>query len=196
MQGQSLRCAPYDKNKFNKILTILFNNNFNHKNKVGKFKFNDIDNLINNIKSNTISKANTKKKINELSETKKVETKGKRLTDSQKTLLSLFDDSKTIFNNNNNSNNNESDSNNKNENENVNENVNVNENENENVNENENENENVNENENENESDDGQYYLEQINNNFKKIDETKSFKDQIDILKEIPDLNDYWYVEY
>ena len=95
-------------------------------------------------------------------------------------MLSLFYDLKTIFNNNNNSNNNESDSNNKNENENV----------------SENENENEDENENENESDDGQYYLEQINNNFKKIDETKSFKDQIDILKEIPDLNDYWYIEY
>ena len=35
-----------------------------------------------------------------------------------------------------------------------------------------------------------------INNNFKKIDETKSFKDQIDILKEIPYLSDYWYIEY
>ena len=36
----------------------------------------------------------------------------------------------------------------------------------------------------------------QINNSFKKIDETKSFKDQIDVLKKIPDLNDYWYIEY
>ena len=44
-----------------------------------------------------------------------------------------------------------------------------------------NENVNENENENENESDDGQYYLEQIYNNFKKIDETKSFKDQISV---------------
>ena len=65
--------------------------------------------------------------------------------------------------------------------------VSVNENESESVNENENEsvNENKNEsiNENENKSDHGQYYLEQINNNFKEIDETKSFKDQIDILK-------------
>ena len=42
---------------------------------------------------------------------------------------------------------------------------------------------NENENENENESGDGQYYLEQIKNNFKKLDETKSFKDQIDLLK-------------
>ena len=132
--------------------------------------------MINNIKNNTISKANAKKEINELKEIKKVETKGKRLIKSQQNLLSLFDDLKAIFNNNNNSNNNESDSNNKNE------------NENENVNENENENE--------NERDDGQYYLEQLNNNFKEIDETKSFKDQIDILKKIPDLNDYWYIEY
>ena len=54
-----------------------------------------------------------------------------------------------------------------------------------------------NESENEDESDEEQYYeIKQINNNFKKIDETKSFEDQIDILKEIPWLNDYWYIEY
>ena len=47
---------------------------------------------------------------------------------------------------------------------------------------------NENENENENESDDGQYYLEQINNNFKEINEAKSFKDQINILKKVPNL--------
>ena len=46
-------------NKFNKILTTIDSNN-----KIGKFKFNDINNLINNIKSNTVSEANTKKKIN------------------------------------------------------------------------------------------------------------------------------------
>ena len=71
----------------------------------------------------------------------------------------MFDDLKTIFNNNDNSNNNESNSNNENENEND-----------------ENENENGNEN-------DGHYYLEQMNNNFKEIDETKSFQSQINILK-------------
>ena len=88
----------------------------------------------------------------------------------------MFDDLKTILNNsnnNNNNNNNESDSNNKNE------------------------SKNENEDENEDESDNEQnYQIERINNNFKKIDETKSFKDQIGILKEIPDLNDYWYIEY
>ena len=51
----------YDKNKFNKILATIGNNNFSHKNKIGKLKFNDINDLINNIKSNTISKANAKK---------------------------------------------------------------------------------------------------------------------------------------
>ena len=87
----------YDKNKFNKILTTIDSNNFNHKNKIGKLKFNDINNLINNIKSNTISEADTKKKINKLNEIKNVETKGKRLIKSQKKLLRLFDDLKTIF---------------------------------------------------------------------------------------------------
>ena len=47
----------YDKNKFNKILTTIDSNNFNHKNKEGKLKFNDINNLIKNIKNNTISEA-------------------------------------------------------------------------------------------------------------------------------------------
>ena len=35
-----------------------------------------------------------------------------------------------------------------------------------------------------------------INNNFKKLDETKSFEDQIDILKKKPWLNEYWDMCY
>ena len=38
--------------------------------------------------------------------------------------------------------------------------------------------------------------MKQIDNSFEKIDETKSFQDQVDILKELPWLNDYWYTEY
>ena len=110
----------YDKNKFNKILTTIDSSKFNHRNKIGEFKFNDINSLINNIKNNTISEADAKKKINQLNKIKNVETKGKRFIKSQQKLLSLFDDLKAIFNNNNNSNNNESDSNNKNVNENEN----------------------------------------------------------------------------
>ena len=61
-------------------------------------------------------------------------------------------------------------------------NENENENENESVNKDENKNENGNESESENESDDEQYYeIKQINSNFKKIDETISFKSEIDI---------------
>ena len=131
--------------------------------------------MINSIKGNTISKAYAKKKINELNEIKKVEIKGKSRIENQKKLLSLFDDFKTIFNVN------ENESVNLNERESVNESENESENENESVNENQNES--VNENENENKSDDGQYYLEKINNNFKEINEIKSFKDQINTLK-------------
>ena len=80
------------KNKFNKILTTIDSNKFNHKNKIGKFKSNDINNLINNIKNDTISESDAKKKINKLIEIKHVETKGKRLIDGQKILLKLFDD--------------------------------------------------------------------------------------------------------
>ena len=58
--------------------------------------------MINNIKNNTISEANAKKKINELNETKNVETKDKRLIKSQEKLLGFYDNLKTIFNNNNN----------------------------------------------------------------------------------------------
>ena len=62
----------YDKNKFNKILTTIDSNKFNHKNKIGKLKFNDINNLVNNIKNNTISEAHAKqKKLNVLNEIKK-----------------------------------------------------------------------------------------------------------------------------
>ena len=35
-----------------------------------------------------------------------------------------------------------------------------------------------------------------MNNNFKKINETKSLEDQVNIFKKVPNLNDYWYNEY
>ena len=123
--------------------------------------------MINNIKNKTISKSDTKKKINELNKRKKAEIKGKRLTKNQEKLLSLFDDSKTIFNDNNN----ESDSNNKNENENV--------------------------NENEIENDEYYYEIRQLNNWFKTTDQTKSLQEQIELLKERGEyLSECWYVGY
>ena len=75
----------YDKNKFNKILTTIDSNKFNHKNKIGKLKFNDINNLVNNIKNNTISEAHAKqKKLNVLNEIKKGRYKKKCLINGQK----------------------------------------------------------------------------------------------------------------
>ena len=52
----------YDIDKSNKMQATIGNNNFNHKNKVGKLKFNDTNDLINSIKSNTISEEDAKKK--------------------------------------------------------------------------------------------------------------------------------------
>ena len=54
------------KINYDKILTTVDSKNFNHKNKIGKLKLSDINNLINNIKNNTISQADTKKKMKEL----------------------------------------------------------------------------------------------------------------------------------
>ena len=50
----------YDKNKFKKILDVVCGNKFNHKNKIGKFKYKDIKNLVDNVNKNTISEALTK----------------------------------------------------------------------------------------------------------------------------------------
>ena len=97
----------------------------------------------------------------------------------------------TILNNSNNKNNNGNNKSN---------NSNNNESDSENKNESENENDNDNESENENEkdivNDDDDYEIKQINNCFKMIDETKSFEEQINLLRKIDDLNEYWYMRY
>ena len=74
----------YDKNKFKKILTAIDSNGFNHKNEIGKLRFNDFNNLINDIKNNAISEALAKQKLNALNEIKKAETKNKRLINGKK----------------------------------------------------------------------------------------------------------------
>ena len=109
---------------------------------------------------NDIKHAVAKQKLNALNKINKAETKNKRFVNGQKILLNLFDDLiEAIFNNN------------------------------KIVNE---DNKIVNEDSNENENDDCYYddddeiTVKEVNNNFKKIDETKSFEDQIDILKKIP----------
>ena len=44
-----------------KFLVIIDSNKFNYKNRVGKFKYIDIKNLVNNISNNTISEIDAKK---------------------------------------------------------------------------------------------------------------------------------------
>ena len=51
----------YDKNRFKKMLDLIESNKFNHKNKIGKFKCNDINDLVNNINKDTISEILAKK---------------------------------------------------------------------------------------------------------------------------------------
>ena len=120
--------------------------------------------MINDIKNNTISEALAQQKLHALNKIKKAETKNKRLINGQKILLNLFDDLiDTIFNNN------------------------------KIVNEDNNDNDNDNDDDDDYGSNsDNEITVKEINNNFKKIDETKSFEDQIDILKKIPCLNEYW----
>ena len=92
-----------------------------------------------------------------------------RLISGQKKLLNLFDELlKAIFNNNNNNRNNS------------------------NSNSNNYKSECDNESDNENESGDEQYYkIKQLNNYCEAIDETKSFEEQIEILKARDFLDEY-----
>ena len=66
-----------DKNKPKKILTIIDSNKFGHKNKLGEFKYNDIKDLINNIKNNTISEIDAKKSLNALNKKNKKKCRNK-----------------------------------------------------------------------------------------------------------------------
>ena len=72
-----------EKNKFEKILAIVCSNKFNHKNKIGKFKYKDIKNLDDNINKNTISEALAKENLNALNKIIKAEIKN-NLISSQK----------------------------------------------------------------------------------------------------------------
>ena len=186
----------YDKNKFNKILTSIDSYNFNHKNKIGKSKFKDTNNFVNNNKNNTISEAYAKQKLNALNEIKKAEIKGKRLISGQKKLLNLFDELiGVIFDDNVRMNKDDNDVS-------VNEDdkISVNKDDNDvsmNEDENESESESENENEKENENGDEQYYkIKQLNNYFETTDETKSFEEQMEILKKRDFLDEYWHEGY
>ena len=143
--------------------------------------------MANSIKNNTGSEALAKQKLNALNEIKKAEIKNKRLITSQKILLQLFDELiEAIFNNKSVSKTDDNVS------------MNESENESESVNENENDSDNENENvsKNENESVDKIDDNVDTNNYFNIIDKTKSFEDQIEILKKMDDLSQYWDLNY
>ena len=111
------------------MLATIDNNKLNHKNKIGEFKYNDIKDLVNNIKNNAISKIDAKKNLNTLIKIKNAELiKYKIRTSTQKELLNLFNDllkstltdkilmpSKDDVNGNENDNDNENDNGNENE---------------------------------------------------------------------------------
>ena len=86
-----------DKNKFKEILTVIDSNKFGHKNKIGDLKYIDIKDLVNNIKDNTISEIDAKKRLNTLNIIKNSEIKHKRLIPGQKELLNLFNDLSDII---------------------------------------------------------------------------------------------------
>ena len=173
----------YDTNNFEIILTTIDRNNFNHKNKIGILKFNGINNLINKIKNNTISEALAKQKLDALNEIKKAEIQNKRLISSQKKQLNLFDELvEASFNNNKSMN--EDD------------NVSVNENENDNDNDDDSDSDNVDDDDNDNNHNEQYYKIRQLNNYFEAIDKTKSFEEQIEILKARDFLDEYWHDEY
>ena len=82
-----------DKNKFKKVLAIIGSNKFNYNNKIGEFKYINIKDLVNNIRNNTISEISAKKGLNKLNEIKNAGIiKYKKRTPKQKELLNLFND--------------------------------------------------------------------------------------------------------
>ena len=84
------------------MLATSDSNKFNHKDKIGEFKYIDIKNLVNNIKNNTISEIDAKKELITLNKIKNAQIVKykKRRTTTQKELLNLVNNLlKTILTN-------------------------------------------------------------------------------------------------
>ena len=191
-----------DKNKFEEILAIIHSNKFGHKNKIGESKYIDIKDLVNNVKDNTISEIDAKKRLNTLNIIKNSEIKHKRFIPGQKELLNLFNDlsdivltDKTLMPS--------KDENRKLKEEKESEqlkeeNKKVESRKEENVNENENENENDYDYENEDEDETMSQnkknkIIKELNDHLDEIiDKSKSFEDQIKSLKKLEGLKGYW----
>ena len=170
-----------DKNKFKEILTIIDSNKFGHKNKIGDFKYIDIKDLVNNIKDNTVSEIDAKKRL------KNSEIKHKRLIHGQKELLNLFNNlsdiilsDKTLMSSKDETLKAEKES--ENENENDNEDY-----------ENEDEDDYYDYENEDNKTIDQNEIITEINDYFDKIiDKSKSFEDQIKSFKKVKNLDDYY----
>ena len=83
----------FDKNKFKKMLAIIDGNKFNYNNKTGEFRYIDIKDLVNKIRNNTICEIPAKEGLNILNEIKNTQIiKYNRRTSEQKKILNLFND--------------------------------------------------------------------------------------------------------
>ena len=81
----------FDRNKFEEFLAIIDSNKFDYKNKIGKFKYIDMRDLVKNIPNYTISEISAKKGLNKLNEIKNEGIiKYKKRNPKQKKLLNLF----------------------------------------------------------------------------------------------------------
>ena len=81
-----------DKIKFKEILTFIDSNKLGYKNNIDEFKYTDIKDLVNNIKNNTISEIDAKKRLKTLNKIKSSKIKYKRLIPGQKELSNLLND--------------------------------------------------------------------------------------------------------
>ena len=67
------------------MLATIDSNKYNHKDRIGEFKYIDIKDFVNNIKNNTISEIDAKKDLNTLNKIKNAEIiKYKKPTSTQK----------------------------------------------------------------------------------------------------------------
>ena len=134
--------------------------------------------LVNNIKDNTISEIDAKKRLNTLNIIKNSEIKHKKLISGQKELLNLFDDLSDII---------------------LTDEILVSSiHKNEKLKE-ENENENENENKNEKEDEDDktmrQNEIKELNAKLDEIiDKSKSFEDQIKSIEKVENLKEYYFI--
>ena len=187
----------FERNRFKKILAIIDSNKFNYKSKIGGFKYIDSKGLDNNIKNDNISEISAKEVLYTLNKKSTEIIKYKKRNPTQKELLIFFNDLlDTILIDNTLMSSNEEMRNEEMRNEEMGNKEMRNENENENGNENDktllssNE-DNVNEIMNQNNDD----IIKGLNDDLDKvIDKSKSFEEQIESIKKVESLDEYYYI--